>query len=343
MTEYPLSLRPAGAAIAAVLALSSTSAFAQDIIAPPTMPAPAPAPTIAVPPMVVAPAAPAPVIVLPAQPAAPTVAETPVASTAVRATPQRPTAQRASTPRPSPAERTVASTPTRAVANAPAPVASTPEAGAAASPEAPAASDVEFASAQTAFPADATPELDAATDPDAGLDSGELGLIGGALAIGGIAAAALLARRRRRNEEPEQLGLMAAHRERASAPPVPERAAAPVDESQPTAPAAPAAFATKVSANRTSTIAAGDHVRRAEEGPTADNPFLTRKNRLRRARFLDAQTSRSNQTNAGSAVQSQAAPSAGDWLDSYRRQNRSVAGDRQAGTDADRLVPVEGR
>ncbi|GAA4780191.1 hypothetical protein GCM10023219_30150 [Stakelama sediminis] len=33
----------------------------------------------------------------------------------------------------------------------------------------------------------------------------------------------------------------------------------------------------------------GRHERAAEAGPTADNPFLTRKNRLRRARFYDRQ------------------------------------------------------
>ncbi len=42
---------------------------------------------------------------------------------------------------------------------------------------------------------------------------------------------------------------------------------------------------------------------RVDDGPIAENPFLTRKNRLRRARFLDARSVNSNDTSAPSTNQ----------------------------------------
>lgn len=303
MTKHIFPPRPAGAAIAAVLALSSTAAFAQEIVAPPSMPAAVPAPVLIIPQAAPAPAAPAPVIVMPAQPTAPVVAE--AAAPAPRAT--RQVAQRPSVSA-RPAVR----------AAAPAPVARTAEPAVTAAPVAAVAAvqtaDIEFAPTQTALPADATPELDTATtvQTDGGLGAGELGLIGGALAVGGIAAAALFARRRRRDPAPEPVDVFAA---RSAAPPTPlapQPMAVPMTTAR-AAPVAPIAVGT------------GNHVRQAEQGPTADNPFLTRRNRLRRARFLDAQEAKLNPVDRV-AAQSQAAPAKSDWLDDYRQQNRAASG-----------------
>ena len=299
MTKHIFPLRPAGAAIAAVLALSTTAGIAQDIVAPPAMPAPAPTIVLLAP----APAAPAPVIVIPTQPTAPVVAKAP--APAPRAT--RQAAQRPAAP-PRPAARATAAAP---VAR---PAATIAAAAPVAAIEAPLPADIEFAPAQTALPADATPELDTATtaEADSGLGAGELGLIGGALAIGGIAAAALLARRRRRDPAAEPIDVFAA---RSAAPPTPlapQPVATPVATAR-AAPVAPVAAGT------------GTHVRQAEQGPTADNPFLTRRNRLRRARFLDAQDARLSPADRA-AAQSQTAPAKGDWLDDYRQQNRAASG-----------------
>ena len=308
MTKHIFPLRPAGAAIAAVLALSSTAAFAQEIVAPPTMPAAAPAPMLVIPQSAPVPAAPAPVIVMPTQPTPPVVAEAPArVPRATRQAAQRP----AATARP--AARVAAPAP---VARTAAPIATAaPVVAAEASPPA----DIEFAPAQTAFPADATPELDTATtaDTDTGLGAGELGLIGGALAVGGIAAAALFARRRRRDPAPEPVDVFAA---RSAAPPTP--LTPPPVAAERTAPVA-AAVAPLV-AHRPVAAGTGFHVHQAEQGPTADNPFLTRRNRLRRARFLDAQEAKMNP--ADCAAMTSAVPDKGDWLDDYRQQNRAASG-----------------
>ena len=292
MTKHIFPLRPAGAAIAAVLALSSTAAFAQEIVAPPTMPAAAPAPVLVIPQSAPVPAAPAPVIVMPTQPTAPVVADAP--APAPRATRQ-------------PAQRPAATARPAAHVAAPAPVARTAAPIAAAVPVAATLAippaDIEFAPAQTAFPADATPELDTATtvESDNGLGAGELGLIGGALAVGGIAAAALFARRRRRDLAPEPVDVFAA---RSAAPPTPLTPEAVAAER--TGPVA-AAVAPLV-AHRPVAAGTGFHVHQAEQGPTADNPFLTRKNRLRRARFLDAQEAKLSSTDRTTATQAARRP-----------------------------------
>lgn len=319
MTKTILPLRPASAAIAAVLALSSTAGFAQEIVGPPAMSAPVPTIVLPAP----APAAPAPVIVLPTQPTAP------VATPEVAEAP----APRASRP----AVRQAARSAPRAVApvvrtTAPVAVPATIEPAAEIAP-----AEVEFAPVQTAAPADATPELDstvATTTDSGGLGAGELGLIGGALAIGGIAAAALLARRRRRDPEPEPIDIFAG---RNAAPPTPlapkpvvarpatAQAAAPAPRPDPVGPlatdyVAPAPASLAPRRPLAAGTATGYHARQAELGPTPENPFLTRRNRMRRAHFLDAQAANGHTP----AVAANEAP-ADDWLDAYRKEYRTAA------------------
>jgi hypothetical protein len=129
-------------------------------------------------------------------------------------------------------------------------------------------------------------------------------LFGGLLGIGGIAAAAALSRRRRSDPRPRSPMLDRPHEI------VPSAAAPTVTadrQSNWTAPrvgpvsAAPlvsASVATLVGArhNRAATTnsgstpvrqGAGRHEAMVDAGPTPDNPFLTRRKRLIRARFLD--------------------------------------------------------
>lgn len=310
MTKNILSLRSAGAAIAAVLALPSTAVLAQEIVTPPTMPAAIPPPPLIIPQAAPVPAAPAPVIVIPAQPTAPVVAEAPApAPRATRQSAQRPAARAATA---APVARTAA----------PAAVAA-PVAAVEAIPPA----DIEFASAQTALPADATPELDSATSAETGngLGAGELGLIGGALAVGGIAAAALFARRRRRDPDAGPVDVFAARHAGPPTPQMPQPAAAPA--TAPRGPVAPVAATTPLAARHPVAASGGYHVRQAEQGPTADNPFLTRKNRMRRAHFLDAQEAKMDPVGRAVATPTQTAPAKNsDWLDEYRQQNRAASG-----------------
>ncbi len=184
--------------------------------------------------------------------------------------------------------------------------------------------DVEFAPVQT--PVAEQPPVAVLTS-DEGLSAGELGLIGGALAIGGLAAAAMLAGRRRRDpdaapedyvaatfipRQPEAdpaVAMPMAHPRTAAQGGVPIAAAdtaATVTPFKPLYSAQPAQPAVAGSADR--------HVRLAEQGPTADNPFLTRKNRMRRARFLDAQDAKG----LGSTL-------SGNWLDDRNARFRTAA------------------
>jgi len=314
MTKHIFAFRPAGAAIAAVLALSSTAGAAQDIVAPPTLPAPASAPTLVMPAPAPAPAVPAPVIVLPTPPeaavGAPAAAEAPAAP--VTRSAARQAARQATRP-----ARPALAPAVRAVPPAAAPQAIEPVAA-----NAPAS--VEFAPLQTVSPVE--PESSTATVADSGrLDVGALGLIGGALAIGGIATAALVARRRRREPGQEPIDVFAGRR---AAPPTPLApspflvpAAGPVEDREPAAPdaansTAPAAVPLSVRRSLAAGTATGHYARQAELGPTPENPFLTRRNRMRRAHFLDARAARESEQ-AGRIP-------ADDWLESYRKNYRTA-------------------
>ena len=301
-------LRSASAAIAAVLALSSTTGFAQVEAAPVVAPAQPPAPTIVIP-QSTPPVVSAPTIVLPVQP------EAPEAEAAIA---EAPTPVR----QPRVAQTTPSATPVAVAPRGPAraPASVSPESqravvdGSVTSSTVAPADDVEFAPVQAPLAEDSAV---AVAPVDDGLTAGELGLIGGALAIGGLAAAAMLARRRRRDPDGEPEDYVAAtfaptQSDGSHIVAMPTAAArsassvgtgqlarsAPVTEPATIAPIAPAQRARLPSAATT-----GPHVRMAERGPTADNPFLTRKNRMRRARFLDAQGAK-----AGVSELS------GDWL-----------------------------
>ncbi|WOF44518.1 hypothetical protein KNJ79_06230 [Sphingopyxis indica] len=281
--KLPLS-RPATSAIAAFLALSAPAAFAQ---AAPAQPAPAPAsPTIEMsPPVIVPPVAPTTTPTVPAPTVTAPAPETPPPATPVLRVPldiepapetaPAPKAAEAPAPKPAQAGRSApaqrekgpepasATTTTRSV-DEPAPV------------NGPAAAAI----AEAAPPPAAVPTVPAtgfAAPPSADVanDSFPWELAGGAAALllaGGAAFA--LTRRRRVVAEAEPATAYeapvtpqpAVHRE------TPVRASLP--RSTPAFTAAPHG-------------SMGRHEAMAMAGPSDDNPFLTLKKRLKRARFQD--------------------------------------------------------
>lgn len=285
--KIPLS-RPATCAIAAFLAISSSSAFAQETTAPvaaPTAPtvmvppvapttAPAPAPVTSAP--VVAPAQPDPLIRVPLdiEPAS-----APVAKATPRAAPR-------AAARPAATVRTAVAAPVAA-----APVAAASEASAA---ETTAMTLPEENLAPVAPVVDPvrTPAADSAPS-----DSGfpwELAGGAAALLIVGGAALAFGRRRKTRDEwaettvEYDDVPVAApvaptVVREPAIAPAQPAYA---LSEEQVVVPSAPAQRSTPAFAAAPSG-SMGRHEAMALVGPTADNPFLTLKKRLKRARFYD--------------------------------------------------------
>ncbi|MGH6652113.1 MAG: hypothetical protein ACREB7_13385 [Sphingopyxis sp.] len=281
--KIPLS-RPATCAIAAFLALSSPSAFAQEIAAPAAEPV---APPVMVPPVapttapapVAAPAQPAPVIQVPLEIEP---APVPVAKATPRTAPK--TATRAA------AARTAAPAP---VAAAPAAVASTEviPADDAASPL-PAESLAPVAAMVEPAPAPITET--AATN-----ESFPWELAGGAAALLIVGGAGLAFARRRRSGEDEAESAVeydTAPVAPAMAGPALAREPEPVLAAQPayalreeqvfTIPVAPVQRSTPAFAAAPSG-SMGRHEALALVGPTADNPFLTLKKRLKRARFHD--------------------------------------------------------
>ncbi len=284
--------------------------------APVIAPAPPAAPVIVLP-QAAPPAAPTPTIVVPVQPKAP--APTPeIAAALAPAAASQPRAARIAA-RAAPA----AATPRRAVpVTAPAQTIAGPaaidglEAPVAAAP----AADIEFAPVQAPV-TEAVPDVAASDD---GLSAGELGLIGGALAIGGLAAAAVFAGRRRRDPDVAPEDYVAATFAPRDSDVDPVVAMPPVRPRADAATVAPTAtmatiatFKPVYGANQAQTIkseAVGRHMRMAEQGPTADNPFLTRKNRMRRARFLDAPEAHAGGSTLG-----------GNWLDDSNSRFRTAA------------------
>lgn len=222
---------------------------------PPVVTAPTPAPT----PVVEAPAA-APVVQTPAP--EPFQLKVPELDP-VPATPRReaatPTAPRAATAAPKRATPVRTVPPVTATNNAN-PVAQP----ATAAPTVPSAPVVAAPIAPAPAPRATAPTAPSETDPD-------WMLIGGAAGAGllGLAGVAGLAMRRRREEiEPEAVE------------PLPQ-SVAPVAVREPVTPAPVAA---PILAER-GTV--GRHEAAALVGPTAENPFLTRRARMRHARFLD--------------------------------------------------------
>ncbi len=316
--QKTLPLRSAGAAIAAVLALSSTAGFAQEMTNPVITPVPPTAPVVVMPqasPPVAAP----PTIILPSQPITP--AAKPEIATATAPATQPRVARTAARPAP------IAAAPANAApANVAAPATAGPAAtdGLAAPVSAVPPADVEFAPVQAPLTEPAPVSI---ATSDNGLSAGELGLIGGALAIGGLAAAAMFAARRRRDPDAAPDDYVAAtvapHQPEPSpviamqvaAARVAATMAKPATAAVGTAIVAPIKPIHSAQPTRTSDqTTAGRHVRMAEQGPTADNPFLTRKNRLRRARFLDAQ-----EAEAGKSELS------GNWMDDSNPRFRMAA------------------
>lgn len=266
MMKQP-TVRPARAAIAAVLAFAPTSLLAQEVApaAPPpvTVTQTAPPPLVAAPPAVAPTTTPAPAMAAPAPVVQPTPAPVPAMA---EATPQTPT-PRAERPAPARAAPVV----TREVAAAPS--VTPPTAEIAQVPAAPMESSVSAEPTQDIAPVEVAP---ASAESGNGL---EWGLAGGALVlVAGLGAMAM--RRRRRTDEAAML----------SDPVTSTQPIQPADdqftyapERQPALALTPAMAATTV---RSSNAAHGSLESMVEASPSRENPFMTRKNRLRRAHFL---------------------------------------------------------
>lgn len=278
-----ITVRPARAAIAAVLALGSTPLLAQ--VAAPSAPPPVAATQPAAPAVSATPppvASTAPVVAAPVmKPQSPVVQPVPqtapvVAEAVPEAAPPAPVRRE-----PVRAERAVqTSAPTAAD---PAPVAATTAAPAAEMPSAvptsPITAPVESASPNL-------PASDAVAADPADSSALEWGLMGGGVVLLGGAALLAMARRRRLREETDpvihRMPVQDAVREQ------------PVIARTVTADRVPlpmATASTPVAARRsTASPVVGDQHADLEAmvaaPPTADNPFRTRKNRLRRAHFL---------------------------------------------------------
>ena len=283
MTHKTPNIRPAMTAIAAVLALSSTALLAQTApeATPPVTEAPATAVPESAPAATTVPEAAPPATAV--EPSA-TIASDPIATTA------EPTTTRSS--KSTTTRRTVTvARPARAAA----PVAR----AAVAAPDAAPAPAVEAAPVPiVAIPAD--PPAVAATPPaqDASIDSNTLLPIAAAAGLGllGLIGLGVAMRRRKRRNEEEEFAAVD-QTEPAFEAPAP---ADPLFAEYPTAPrsvepapafilgAAPAAASTSAGSSSDCTDAPpGSHVEAACEGPTADNPSLSIKKRLKRAHFFD--------------------------------------------------------
>lgn len=261
---------------AAFAALASTAlpSFAQEAPATPE----ATAPAVADPAPVVVQAQPAPPVALP-QVAAGT--PTPVAPAPATTVLKMPELEAPTAPI-SRAERTATRTPTAAAAvnrrAAPAAPAApepntmtpTPTSNTIPAPEelAPAPSSVSpNATAETVNPATSSADTDWAT-------IGGIAAVGGAAALG-IGGLALI--RRRRDDDTAEFDTSAVVERHPLRTGDVERAAMAVEPA--TVPVQPML--------RSAPAGEGRHVRAAMEGPTAENPFLTERARMRRARFLD--------------------------------------------------------
>lgn len=300
MTNYNPTPRSALTAIAAVLALGSTSAMAQDaassaqatapvgeaIVIPGAQPTVAPStvvplPSATLPPVTVAPPAPS----LP-QGVSPVASQKPVPATvpvlpriadAPEVTTEEPTAEAAAPIRPAPrAERSPSANRESRAIEAQAPTADTSVSAATEAAAGEPTADVALAPQLSTAPI-----LDAPAAANNGAtaiepDNRALALIGGTgilLVLGG----GFYALRRRRTVEPREAHLAGASTSDHVAPVEPLRpaTATPVTHASAAPPAQ--SRATTGSNNLAALVTAA---------PSSDNPFLTRKNRIRRANFL---------------------------------------------------------
>jgi hypothetical protein len=267
--------RPAMSAIAAFLALSASSAFAQaapNEPAPPTaaepVARPTPPPTMVLP-VAIPPAAPEPAMVTPAtapQPASPKpVIRVPVeiVPETVKAAPR--TAERAA---PAPARAARSAKPALTPSAAPSASANTPLAEAA-----PVAAPIQQA-AEPMVPTISAPTAVADTVP-AGKFPWDMAGAAAALLLAGGAGIAF-ARRRRAAPDSDIVPAFApeARPTRLADVPAYISSQAPLPRTTPSFAAAPSG-------------SMGRHEAMALTGPTPDNPFLTLRKRLKRARFYD--------------------------------------------------------
>ena len=293
MTQHLSPARPALAAIAAVIGLQSTAAIAQTVdAAPPVNTAP---PVIAAPPVLNAPA-PANAQPAPAQtpqgifqPSSPVVQPVPERSVPVAEAEAEPAPPAAVTPR----ERARATAPREATERQAAPVATL-------TPPSATPSEVRPNTTETAIvapPPVVAPETAAplALPDDTGSDTA-LWLLGlGALGV--LAGGALIAARRSRSDNsvalkpkgefeavnPSQRFVMGQEEVGTATPP-----ASVMVPATSVAPASTVAVASRDRPRRTEGLTGLAEQREAfaAAAPSPENPFLTRKNRLRRANFL---------------------------------------------------------
>lgn len=314
--------RSALTAIAAVMMLGSTPAFAQQtpsggegpVAASPAVPAtapqivvpsaqPAPAPVLPATNSGLAPITAAPPVVqsAPAIIAAPIVNTAPVAEATAeprvaeaRSEP-RAAAQRSAEPAAAPAERVANSTPAATPAQAPA-----PEAMPGIAPSELMAMEQGEAAAP-AQPAEQVP-------PAVTNDSNTLAIVGGAGAVLLLGGAAYALHRRRKAEDGD--AVVTAYEPRAATlDPVPttvvtREGIVPIATVETPAQVREPVMASSAPqfARSAATATDGDLDAIAAAAPTADNPFLTRKNRLRRAHFLLNHEEGGNERSATQAV-----------------------------------------
>lgn len=263
-------LRPATAAIAAALAFPATPLAAQ-------VPAPVIDVAPAAPPQAAPPSAPAPTIVIapapPPSPPAEAVRSPAVEAPARAAAPAARAERRAAADAPRARDSAAPASATEyARAAAPVGVSGTPVAASAPAPLP--AADMAEAGLGEASPVPGSDEV--------ANETVALALTGAAAAAIGIGGLAFAARRRRRkamrdgqDTADEGRGEPVARDRAVRQLPLPPRV-------QPLAFAAP-----QPRSNPHARTGAGRHEALVDHGPTPDNPFLTRRNRLRRARFLD--------------------------------------------------------
>jgi hypothetical protein len=267
MTHRTPKIRPAMTAIAAVLALSSTQLLAQTVTEPVTVAPTAPVPDVTPPATTTS----EPSTTSASDPLAPSAEPTTIATKSSKSTTTR---RAASVARPARAAPPVARASVAAPVAEPADTVAPAPVAVAATPPAPAPA----AAVAATPPAQDTSVASNAMLPIAGAAGlGLLGLIGVGVAM----------RRRKRRAEDAEFEA----RQSALAEIEPTEAPAQVDplfaeQPSPQLPADPAPTA-PVSASECIDAAPGSHVEAACEGPTADNPSLSIKKRLKRAHFFD--------------------------------------------------------
>lgn len=270
MTHILSPSRCATAAIAAALATLPSAVMAQD--AATTVAAPVPVATSAAPPV-----APPPQIILPSTQPAPVVQPLPqpTVASAAPAEVAAPAAVRRAAP-----QRAVATVQRRAApAVTTATTAITPVATAvpAATPAVPNSTPAEMAAP---VPPLVSPTQPIAPAAEPSISPLELGLIGSGFAVVGLGVIVLFMRRRRVGESDGYDG---------DAPTTDNVRTDTTPLSPPRATVPPAVNPPLPFNPRAAVTAPGNHSADVDAGPTAANPFLTRKNRLRRAHFLDRQ------------------------------------------------------